>query len=205
MLPTGRHGQKGMKFDLARVIAGRVQKHAVPLNGQDFLADHHAALRRIGWCQEVKRHHDLLRLGGHLHLKGVNLNRVPPPRQLLLTRLDAQASEQRNRCSRRMISRQPLWKQKRQRPAGPDRYDLAYLQDSAQHILRIHVQTDGSGIGNVAGRRDREAQVPKVFGHEAPSRDPLEEIGQQQARHRQVAFVANIKPGAQLTCLTPNP
>ena len=152
-LPAGGQFHAGLGGDLARVVAGRVERHRVPLQVEHFRRHHHAALATVLRRQELELRLHLGRPFGHHHVEGVDIQRIARPRQGLAVGGDHQSGQLVDRTGGRVVAGQPLRIKQGQR-TGLRRDHLVHAEDATGHVAGVHADLQAALIGHILRGRD---------------------------------------------------
>ncbi|MNM87620.1 hypothetical protein D3C81_998080 [compost metagenome] len=170
---AARHGQRAGRFPALRVactglvgdgmrgMPGRVQHHRIPLQVEHVRRHHRAALCRIGGTEELVFHAQLGCAVGHLHVEGVDIERVAHPRQALAVGGDDQAGQFLDLAGRRMAARQPRRVMETLQSAAY-RHRLPHLEHALAQVGGIHVQDNRARIGRFADRNAARVHVRHI-------------------------------------------
>ncbi len=155
--PALGQGHAGLRLQVARIDAGRIQRIGVPLQVEHFRGHHHPALAAALRGQEIEVGDDLAHALGHVHLERIDVELVALPGQRLAVGGHAQAGQLVDRTGGRMVAGNPLRVQQGHR-AGLGRHRGGHLEDAPGQIARVHIdaqQTGGRGIARRRGLRQR--------------------------------------------------
>jgi hypothetical protein len=156
--PAGRVADVGLDHDVAGEMAGRVERHLLPLQVEEIGRHRDPALAAVGRRQMEEFDPQLMDAGGDVDVEGVDITRVADPGDIAGAGRDADSGERVDRTARPVIAGQPLRKEEGERPRPRDRNGLDHPIDAAPRVAGVDVEPQGAGIGNVARRRRR-------FGH----------------------------------------
>ena len=156
-LPAGRQGDVRRDRNLPGEIARRIERQADRLEEHHVRGDFRVADIVIDRREILERDIQLGRASRHRQVKGIDIDRVAHPGDLLAAGRDLQPGESVDRTFRRMRAGQPFWIEQREVP-GLDRDHLMHTRTILRSIsVCVDRQPDRAGkrsvlwIGN--GRR----------------------------------------------------
>ncbi len=147
-LPPFRQIELRSHDDAARIITRRIQHDRVPLQADDLRRDIDPAFGSRQWRGVLKVDVQMRRPRGHLHLKRIDVERIARPLDAFAIGVDDEPAHPIDRSARRMIARQPLRVEQRQR-SGNDRNNLVNGEDMALEIGNVDPQRDGAFVRRV--------------------------------------------------------
>ena len=150
-LPARRQLYVGLYRYPARVIAGRIKHHGVPLQAEDFRSRDDASLLGDLRRGELKLDIDMIGAGWYFDMKCIHVDRITAPRQSLAAGCDHQAGKQIDRAVGSMGAWQPLRIEERQRTRF-HRHGLAHHEQPAIQIGQIDAQGQRTGIADILRR-----------------------------------------------------
>ena len=153
-LPAHRQFHAGFGLDLAGVVAGRIQRHGIPLQVEHLRGHHHAALAAILRREVLERHVHAARALRHVDMEGVHVERIARPRQHLAIGLDHQSGHLVDRTGRRMVAGKPLRVKQGERAGGGDRHGLVHAEDPVRHVGGVHGDLQCALVRHILRRRD---------------------------------------------------
>ena len=138
--PAFRQRNRRFYLNSAGKMSRGVQGHLFPLDVHHIGRDDNPAFAFADRRCELEFYVDGRCFGRHIHMKGVNLNRVAGPTQRLPACTDHQPRHFGQCTPWAMLAGQPLRVKQDQRLAFFYRNDLTYLENSAINIGCVHRQ-----------------------------------------------------------------
>ena len=150
--PAGGIGDDRLDRDSAGEIAGRVERHLLPLQVQHVGGHRHPALAGIGRREMLE--FDAQRSGalGHVDVEGVDVGGIAPPLDGAAVGGDPKAGDRVDRSARSVIARKPFRIEQGQRPRSGDGDRFDDPVDAAAGVAGVDLEAQGTGIRHVARR-----------------------------------------------------
>ncbi len=153
-LPTLGKLDRGLDHDLPGEIAGRVERHRIPLDIQHVRRHHHPTLVIVGGRDDLKIEIERRRTHGHVDAKSVNIHGIARPLQSLVPGADGKSRDLVDAAGRRVVAGNPARIKEHHRPRAGHGNGLMNAENVTHNIGGIDLQPDRAAEGDVLGRGD---------------------------------------------------